>query len=212
MGNTSQLFAQIRHFETEGRYAEAQACRKKILKATESAEENEFVSLCDFLVRKEIAVRGVEGAAKNEPFYKRLHDMICQRLGSDHLLAAFAKRKLVKMAMIQGHYPAAISWLEQALPVMTVCQGAKSWEVREEKGLLIEWTCYMDPAKAKAITKAMEEEARRLFPLCEHLKRVEDYLVALGIENLDPAWRFGSNGGIMVQYATIQIWSDTSLD
>jgi tetratricopeptide (TPR) repeat protein len=207
MGNASQLFEQIDHFEAAGLYAEAQACRQKVLAAAESAEENEFVSHCDFLVHEKIAVRGVEGAAIAEPFYKRLHDVVCQKLGSNHILAALAKRKMAKMAMVQGRYSEAIGWLEQALPVMSAFQGAKSWEVREAKGLLIEWTHYMDPAKATAITKAMEEEARRLFPLCEHLKRVEDYLVALGIKILDPAWRFGPNGEITVHY---DAWLDIS--
>jgi len=203
MGSTAQLFEKITQFETEGRYTEARTCRKKILEAAESSGQNEFVSLCDFLVGEKITVRGLDEAAKDEPFYKRLHDMVCQRLGCNHKLAAAAKRKMAKMAMIQGHYSQAISWLEQALPIMTALQGAKSWEVGEAKALLVEWTNYMDPAQAKALAKAMDEEARRLFPLCEHLRRVEDYVVALGIaparEIQDPGCRF-SKDRIFVYY------------
>jgi hypothetical protein len=107
------------------------------------------------------------------------------------------------MAMIQGHYAEAVSLLEAAMPVMTALLGANSWEVGEARTLMIDWTRCLDPAKALAMSKAMEEEARRQFPLCVHLRSLEDCLLNLGIQNLDPIWRFGRDGKIAVRYIVV---------
>jgi hypothetical protein len=96
MEKDSQLVAQIGQYEAEGFYDKARTCRRKMLERAAAAEHQEFVSLCEFLVREKITVRGIESAVADEPFYKRLHDMVCQKLGNNHILAAQAKRKRPK--------------------------------------------------------------------------------------------------------------------
>ena len=176
---------QIEAFEKSNRSQRAQSSREKLLKKTESANNEDFLFIVDALIKEKTTVNGIEEANGVESYYCRLHDLTEKRIGRDHGLAALAKRKLARIFAIQGRYQEAVLIVEKALPILSSHFGDDSFEVSEAMNSVIAWCKYFNPAKAKA----MVEREWLEHPLCEHLIVIEDYLRTHGVK----MWREEGN-------------------
>jgi hypothetical protein len=172
MEDLQQLWDQIEAFEKSNRSQKAQSFREKLLKKTESANNEDFLFIVDKLIKEKTTVNGIEEANSVESYYLRLHDLTEKRIGRDHGLAALAKRKLARIFVIQGRYQEAVLTVEKALPILSSHFGDDSFEVNEAMNSVTGWYKYFDPAKAKALIEREWLE----HPLCEHLTAIEDYL------------------------------------
>ncbi len=203
MENVLELFDEIVRLEEAGRHFSAQALREKILLIGETAGENRYMLLCEKLVTEEISVRGVEGADSMELFYLRLHAAVQHQHGTNHALAALAKRKLAKIYAVQGRFAEAVELVDSALPVLESRLGKNSREAREAIQALLDWSRHLEPARAAEFV----ERIWRQHPLCEHLKRVEDYLLARGVKVLRRHIGNGNEHGCAVELA-VDAWLD----
>jgi hypothetical protein len=169
---------QVQDFEHRELNEKAWSARRDLLAAMADAEEEEFRGAADFLVREAITFRGTEDAESIEPIYTELHSLLQRKLGPSHLLPALAKRKLAKVCLIQGRLARGTALVEEALAVFRSQLGKESEEAIEAVNTLMEWYGRIDPARANIFCEQVWLE----YPLCEHLKPVEDHLLSHGVE------------------------------
>ena len=158
-----------------------------MLNLSKVKDEVEFLSLATLLCENNFVIVGnVKKAVEIGRHCEKLVSLVERKLGSQNKLTLLAKEQLATNYAFQGRYEEASQLVEKILPAIKAEFGDGSDEEFSILGNFVFWCKNLGRiSESEILDQAQIDKHRRLHPICEHLRPVEDYLQSRGVKT----WR-----------------------